>query len=217
MSSLIKAKLSRVDDDDDDDEGARLSRLAAGAQSGSTHSEAERSCNESAARPIVAPFVSRQNLALAALPHSENDNNYVVRQAIIDNRFFARDGTRLNPGWTVQDSNLECKHTAPWRDFRGQMVRPPGKVYYNNLFGEEGVILCEDGRSGDRCRVWWSWVFHCRKCDTYICNHCHDEHQRAEVKAKHRLGPARQRRDAKRTHKRETWDMVQRFSGQKLS
>lgn len=88
-------------------EGVRLSRLAAGAQPGSTHSEAERSCNESAARPVAAPFVSRQNLALAALPHSENDNNYVVRQAIIDNRFFARDGTRLNPGWTVQDSNLE--------------------------------------------------------------------------------------------------------------
>ncbi|KAH0365357.1 hypothetical protein KCU65_g6149, partial [Aureobasidium melanogenum] len=218
MSNLIKARLSRVDDDDgDDDEEVRPSRSAAGSHSGSTQAEAERSCNVSAARPIHVPFVSRQNLALAALPQSDNANNYVVRQAIIDNRFFARDGTRLNPGWTLQDSNLECKHAGPWRDFRGHIVSPPEQIYYKNLFGEEGVILCEDGRSGNRCRVWWSWVFHCHKCDTYICNHCHDEHQRTEVRAKHRLGPARQRRDAKRAHKRETWDMVQKFSGQKLS
>ncbi|KAG9754846.1 hypothetical protein KCU73_g5572, partial [Aureobasidium melanogenum] len=217
MSNLIKARLARVDDDDDDDEGVRLSRLAAGAQSGSTHSEAERSCNESAARPVAAPFVSRQNLALAALPHSENANNYVVRQAIIDNRFFAHDGTRLNPGWTIQDSNLECKHTSPWRDFRGQTVLPPEPVHYKNIFGEEGVLLCEDGRSGSKCRVWSSCVLHCHKCDTYICKQCYKEHHRPEVNTKHRLRPAKQRRDAKRAHKRETWNMVQKFSAQKLS
>ncbi|KAH0347094.1 hypothetical protein KCU81_g3627, partial [Aureobasidium melanogenum] len=217
MSNLIKARLSRVDDDDDDDEGVRPSHPAAGAHSGSTPAEAERSCNVSAARPVVAPFVSRQNLALAALPRSDNANNYAVRQAIIDNRFFARDGTRLNPGWTVQDSNLECKHTSPWRDFRGQGVPPLEPIHYKKMFGQEGVLLCEDGRSGARCRVWLPCVLHCHKCDTYICKQCSEEHHRPEVNAKHRLKPARSRRHAKRAHKRETWDMVQKFSGQKLS
>lgn len=50
--------------------------------------------------------MSRQDLALAALSQSSNADNNTARQAIADNRFFARDGTRLNPGWTIHDSNL---------------------------------------------------------------------------------------------------------------
>ncbi|KAG9671964.1 hypothetical protein KCU99_g8014, partial [Aureobasidium melanogenum] len=222
MSNSINtgvARLSLVDDDDDG--GVRLLRPATprvvGSHADSTHQEAERSCLSSAATSVAAPSMSRQDLALAALSQSSNADNNTARQAIADNRFFARDGTRLNPGWTIHDSNLGCKHTGPWRDFRGQRVSPPELVSHDNLFGQEGVLLCEDGRSGARCRVWWSWVLHCHKCDTYICKQCHEEHQRSEVNAKHRLGSARQRRDAKRTHKRETWNMVQKFSAQKLS
>ncbi|KAG9603610.1 hypothetical protein KCU77_g1694, partial [Aureobasidium melanogenum] len=71
MSNPIIARLSRVDNDDDDDEGVRLSHPATGTHSGSTHSEAERSCNESAARPVATPFVNRQNLALSSLPNKK--------------------------------------------------------------------------------------------------------------------------------------------------
>ncbi|KAG9692847.1 hypothetical protein KCU95_g6755, partial [Aureobasidium melanogenum] len=122
MSNSINtgiARLSLVDDDDDMSGGVRLLRpltpRVVGHQADSTQ-EAERSCLTSAAIFVAFPSMSLKDLALSALSRTNNADNNAVRQAIADNRFFARDGTRLNPGWTIQDSNLECKHTGPWKD-----------------------------------------------------------------------------------------------------
>ncbi|CAD0111424.1 unnamed protein product [Aureobasidium uvarum] len=138
---------------------ARLSLAAAG-----NNEEGARKPFPAAAQPMEAErpsssFISRRDLALASLAHANIADMEPVRQAILDYRFFARDGTRLNLGWTIQDSNLECNHPGPWTDFRGQRVPLPRPVYYNQMFDEEGVLLCEDGRSGEKCRVWHPGFF----------------------------------------------------------
>ncbi|THX91532.1 hypothetical protein D6C78_08450, partial [Aureobasidium pullulans] len=148
-------------------------------------------------------FTSHQDLVVASLSRANNiKDNAFVRQALEDGRYYVRDWTRLHIGWTSQDSNLECNHAAPWRRYDGRPVKPTTIVAYEHMFGEPGVLCCEDGRSA-LCRIWHHNLMICRKCDTLYCLPCGKMHEdRPKVNAKHRARPAFWNRKAKRAIER---------------
>ncbi|CAD0018029.1 unnamed protein product [Aureobasidium pullulans] len=128
-----------------------------------------------------------QLVFLASLSGANNiKHDAFVRQALEDGRYYVRDWTRLHTGWTSQDSNLEATTIAA----------------YEHMFGEPGVLCCEDGRSA-LCRIWHHNLKICRKCDTLYCGPCGKMHEDpAKENTKHRARPAALKRKAKRAIER---------------
>ncbi|THW15288.1 hypothetical protein D6D24_05031 [Aureobasidium pullulans] len=148
-------------------------------------------------------FTSHHGLVVASLSGANNiKHDAFVRQALEDGRYYVRDWTRLHTGWTSQDSNLECNHAAPWRRYDGRPVKATTIAAYEHMFGEPGVLCCEDGRSA-LCRIWHHNLKICRKCDTLYCGPCGKMHEDpAKENTKHRARPAALKRKAKRAIER---------------
>ncbi|THX70952.1 hypothetical protein D6D04_09715 [Aureobasidium pullulans] len=122
-------------------------------------------------------FISHQDLVVASLSRANNiKDNAFVRQALEDGRYYRR--------------------------YDGRPVKPTTIVAYEHMFGEPGVLCCEDGRSA-LCRIWHHNLMICRKCDTLYCLPCSKMHEdRPKVNAKHRARPAFWNRKAKRAIER---------------
>ncbi|CAD0084551.1 unnamed protein product, partial [Aureobasidium vineae] len=149
--------------------------------------------------PASYALMSHHDLAIASLCNANRVVDiHEVRQAITGGFYYVRDWKRLKPDWTLEDSNLECPHIGLCRGRDGIVVEPPSPVSHMHMFGQLGVLFCEDGRS-PKCRLWHRNLIHCHLCDTYACKPCLEMHlNRTKANAKHRTRPANQKRKAAR-------------------